>query len=83
MYLAPIGAFGGMAFTIGEIGIRTLIPLGKLMLTMYSTMILFIVVVLGLILRYYRLSIFSYLKNIRQEILIVLGTSSPRRPCPP
>jgi len=82
MYLAPIGAFGGMAFTIGKFGIRTLIPLGKLMATMYSTMALFILVVLGLILRYYKLSIFSYLKNIRQEILIVLGTSSSEAALP-
>jgi len=82
MYLAPVGAFGGMAFTIGKFGIRTLVPLGKLMLTMYSTMILFIFVVLGLILRYYKLSIWTYLKNIRQEILIVLGTSSSEAALP-
>jgi aerobic C4-dicarboxylate transport protein len=76
MYLAPIGAFGGMAFTIGKFGIRTLVPLSKLLLTMYGTMILFIFVVLGLILRYYRLNIWTYLKTIRQEIFVVLGTSS-------
>jgi aerobic C4-dicarboxylate transport protein len=76
MYLAPLGAFGGMAFTIGKFGIRTLLPLGKLMLTMYSTMILFVFVVLGLILRYYKLNIWTYLRNIKEEILIVLGTSS-------
>jgi aerobic C4-dicarboxylate transport protein len=82
MYLAPLGAFGGMAFTIGKFGIRTLIPLAKLMVTMYSTMIVFIFVVLGLILRYFRLNIWTYLKNIKEEILIVLGTSSSEAALP-
>ena len=82
MYLAPLGAFGGMAFTIGKFGIRTLIPLGKLMLTMYGTMILFVFVVLGLILRYLKLNVWTYLKNIKEEILIVLGTSSSEAALP-
>ncbi len=82
MYLAPIGAFGGMAFTIGKFGIKTLLPLAKLMLTVYSTMAVFIFVVLGLILRYYKLSIFTYLANIKEEILIVLGTSSSEAALP-
>jgi aerobic C4-dicarboxylate transport protein len=82
MYLAPLGAFGGMAFTIGKFGIRTLIPLAKLMGSVYATMILFIIVVLGLILRYFKLNIFTYLKNIREEILIVLGTSSSEAALP-
>lgn len=82
MLLAPLGAFGGMAFTIGKYGVRTLIPLGKLMATMYATMAVFIIVVLGLILRYYKLNIFSYLKNIKEEILIVLGTSSSEAALP-
>lgn len=82
MLLAPLGAFGGMAFTIGKYGIKTLIPLGKLMITMYSTMAVFIIVILGLILRYYKLNIFTYLKNIREEILIVLGTSSSEAALP-
>jgi aerobic C4-dicarboxylate transport protein len=82
MLLAPLGAFGGMAFTIGKYGVRTLIPLGKLMATMYSTMAVFIIVVLGLILRYYKLNIFTYLKNIKEEILIVLGTSSSEAALP-
>lgn len=76
MYLAPIGAFGGMSFAIGKFGLATLIPLGKLMLCVYLTMALFIFIVLGLIMRYYKLSIFSFLKNIKEEILIVLATSS-------
>ncbi len=82
MLLAPLGAFGGMAFTIGKYGVRTLIPLGKLMITMYSTMAVFILIILGLILRYYKLNIFTYLKNIREEILIVLGTSSSEAALP-
>jgi aerobic C4-dicarboxylate transport protein len=76
MLLAPIGAFGGMAFTIGKYGLATLLPLGKLMLTMYGTMAVFVFGVLGLILRYCGLSIFRFLRYIREELLIVLGTSS-------
>jgi aerobic C4-dicarboxylate transport protein len=76
MLLAPIGAFGGMAFTIGKYGIDTLIPLAKLMATVYGTMALFIFVVLNLILRYYKISLWRFLKYIREELLIVLGTSS-------
>lgn len=82
MLLAPLGAFGGMAFTIGKYGIRTLIPLGKLMLTVYGTMILFVFVVLGSILRYFKLNVWTYLKNIKEEILIVLGTSSSEAALP-
>jgi aerobic C4-dicarboxylate transport protein len=76
MLLAPIGAFGGMAFTIGKYGIDTLLPLAKLMVTVYSTMALFIFVVLYLILKYYKVSLWKFLKYIREELLIVLGTSS-------
>jgi aerobic C4-dicarboxylate transport protein len=65
-----------MSFAIGKYGLKTLIPLGKLMGTMYLTMILFIFVVLGLILKYYKLSIFKLLANIKEELLIVFGTSS-------
>lgn len=76
MYLAPLAAFGGMAFAIGKYGLKTIIPLGKLMGTMYMTMALFIFIILGLILQYYRLSIFKLLGNIKEELLIVFGTSS-------
>ena len=76
MRLAPIGAFGGMAFTIGKYGIATLLPLGKLMLTVYLTMAVFIFLVLGAILRYCRVGMWSFLKYIKAELLIVLGTSS-------
>jgi aerobic C4-dicarboxylate transport protein len=76
MKLAPIGAFGGMAFTIGKYGIEALFPLGKLMISVYATMAIFIFVGLNIICRLYGFSLWQYLKFIRQEILIVLGTSS-------
>ncbi|MGI4749648.1 MAG: C4-dicarboxylate transporter DctA [Janthinobacterium lividum] len=76
MKLAPIGAFGGMAFTVGTYGISALLPMAKLMICVYLTMILFIFVVLNAICRIYKFSLWQYLKFIRQEILIVLGTSS-------
>jgi aerobic C4-dicarboxylate transport protein len=82
MYAAPAGAFGGMAFTVGKFGLHTLIPLGKLMLSVYSTMFIFIVLVLGGILRYYKASIFRLLRYIRNEILVVLGTSSSEAALP-
>lgn len=76
MHLAPLGAFGGMAFAVGKFGLHTLIPLGKLMLCVYITMALFVFLILGSILRFYKLSIWQFLKNIKEELLIVLGTSS-------
>ena len=76
MYLAPLGAFGGMAYTVGKFGLHTLIPLGKLMLTVYVTMAIFIFVILGSILRYYKISIWDFIKYLKAELLIVLGTSS-------
>ena len=76
MYFAPIAAFSGMASVIGKYGLKSMIPLGKLMGTMYITMALFIFIVLGLILKYYKLSIFKLLANIKEELLIVFGTSS-------
>ena len=82
MLAAPIGAFGGMAFTIGKYGIKTLLPLAKLMLTVYCTMAVFIFLVLWLILRYYRVSILRYLNFIKEELLIVLGTSSSEAALP-
>jgi aerobic C4-dicarboxylate transport protein len=82
MLFAPIGAFGGMAYTIGKYGIATLLPLGKLMLTVYITMALFVFVCLGLILRYYKISILKFLNYIKEELLIVLGTSSSEAALP-
>ena len=76
MYLAPLGALGGMSYAIGKYGLHTLIPLGKLMGTMYITMALFIFVILGGILKYYQLSIWGLIKHIKEELLIVFGTSS-------
>jgi aerobic C4-dicarboxylate transport protein len=76
MKVAPIGAFGAMAYTVGTFGVRTLLPLGKLMLAVYITMALFIFVVLNLIMRQYGFSLWRFLVFIRQEILLVLGTSS-------
>jgi aerobic C4-dicarboxylate transport protein len=82
MLLAPIGAFGGMAFTIGKYGIKTIFPLLKLMGTVYVTMAIFIFVVLWYILRYYKVSLIGFLKYIREELLIVLGTSSSESALP-
>ena len=82
MLFAPIGAFGGMAYTIGKYGIATLLPLGKLMLTVYITMALFVFVCLGLILNYYKISILKFLNYIKEELLIVLGTSSSEAALP-
>lgn len=76
MYFAPIGAFGGIAYTIGAYGIDTMIPLAKLMVTVYITMALFVFVVLYLIMRSCRVSLWKFIKYIREELLIVLGTSS-------
>ena len=76
MYLAPFGALGGMSYAIGKYGLHTLIPLGKLMGTMYITMALFIFIILGGILKYYQLSIWGLIKHIKEELLIVFGTSS-------
>lgn len=76
MRVAPIGAFGAMAFTIGQYGIGTLFSLGKLMATFYLTCVLFVVLVLGSIARWAGFSLFSFLKYIKEEILIVIGTSS-------
>ncbi|TMI81996.1 MAG: cation:dicarboxylase symporter family transporter [Bacteroidetes bacterium] len=82
MVFAPIGAFGGMAYTISKYGISTLIPLAKLMGTVYVTMIIFIFGALGLILKYYGVSILKYLNNIKEELLVVLGTSSSEAALP-
>jgi aerobic C4-dicarboxylate transport protein len=74
--LAPIGAFGAMAFTIGKYGISTLLSLGHLMLSVYATCLLFVFVVLNLICWMCGFSLWKFLKYIKEELLIVLGTSS-------
>jgi aerobic C4-dicarboxylate transport protein len=76
MRAAPIGAFGAMAFTIGKYGIATLLSLGKLMAAFYLTCLLFIFVVLGGIAWLTGFSIWRFIKYIKEELLIVLGTSS-------
>jgi aerobic C4-dicarboxylate transport protein len=76
MKVAPIGAFGAMAFTIGKYGVGSLLSLGKLMGTFYLTCLVFILVVLGLIARFHGFSILKFIRYIKEELLIVLGTSS-------
>ena len=82
MYLAPIGAFGGMAYTIGKYGVSTLLPLMKLMVCVYITMALFVIFILGAVLKYCKVNIFSFLNYIKKELLIVLGTSSSEAALP-
>ncbi|MGJ7566723.1 dicarboxylate/amino acid:cation symporter [Variovorax sp. GB1R11] len=76
MKVAPVGAFGAMAFTIGKYGVSSLLQLGQLMATFYLTCLLFIFVVLGGIARFHGFSIWKFIKYIKEELLIVLGTSS-------
>lgn len=76
MRAAPFGAFGAMAFTIGRYGIKTLLPLLKVLLCVYATSALFIVVVLGLVARVHGFSLWKFLRYIREEIFLAIGTSS-------
>jgi len=76
MKLAPIGAFGAMAFTIGKYGVGTLASLGKLMICFYATCLLFIFGVLGLVARAHGFRITRFVRYIKEELFIVLGTSS-------
>lgn len=82
MKVAPLGAFGAMGFTIGKYGLNSLASLGQLMLSFYITCILFIVIILGGILKFYGFNLFQVLKYIREELLIVLGTSSSEAALP-
>ncbi len=82
MKVAPIGAFGAMAFTIGKFGIASLLPLAKLMGSFYLTCGLFVVIVLGAIGWYTGFSIFRFISYIKEELLIVLGTSSSESALP-
>lgn len=82
MKFAPIGAFGAMAFTIGKYGVSTLYSLGELVLTFYLTCLLFIFVVLGSIAKLCGFKILKFLRYIKEEILIVLGTSSSESALP-
>jgi aerobic C4-dicarboxylate transport protein len=76
MRVAPVGAFAGMAYTIGHFGLASLLPLGKLMISVYLTMAVFIFIVLNLIMRFFGFSLWKLIKYIKNELLIVLGTSS-------
>ena len=82
MKVAPIGAFGAMSFTIGKYGLGSLASLGQLMLSFYTTCIIFIVVVLGSVMKFTGYNLFRLLKFIKEEILIVLGTSSSEAALP-
>jgi len=82
MRVAPIGAFGAMAFTIGQYGLKSLLPLGKLIACFYATSILFVVLILGLVMRWAGLNLFKFIRYIREEIFIVLGTSSSESALP-
>ncbi|WDF70784.1 C4-dicarboxylate transporter DctA [Sphingobacterium oryzagri] len=83
MYLAPIGAMGAMGFTIGKYGVAALSSLGMLMLSFYLTCLFFIVIVIGAVLHFYvGISIFKLIRYIKEELLIVLGTSSSESALP-
>jgi aerobic C4-dicarboxylate transport protein len=82
MYAAPVGAFGAMAFTIGQYGIGTLANLAALILTFYATALLFVFVVLGIIAWVAGFSIFSLIRYLKDELLLVLGTSSSESAMP-
>ncbi|WP_141766157.1 cation:dicarboxylate symporter family transporter, partial [Pseudomonas sp. HMSC75E02] len=82
MKVAPIGAFGAMAFTIGAYGVGSLVQLGQLMACFYITCLLFVLIVLGGIARAHGFNILKFIKYIREELLIVLGTSSSESALP-
>ncbi|HEY6976600.1 MAG TPA: dicarboxylate/amino acid:cation symporter [Chitinophagaceae bacterium] len=82
MRLAPLGALGAMAFTVGKYGFSSLASLGKLMICFYATCILFILFVLGSILKYFGFSILKLLRYIGEELWVVLGTSSSESALP-
>ena len=82
MKAAPVGAFGAMAFTIGKYGVGTLKNLGWILLCVYLTSAFFVFVVLGAIARFHNFSLWKFLKYIKEELLIVLGTSSSESALP-
>jgi aerobic C4-dicarboxylate transport protein len=82
MYAAPVGAFGAMAFTIGKYGIGTLVNLAALVGTFYATSLLFVILVLGLIARIAGFSLWGLLRYIKDELFLVLGTSSSESAMP-
>jgi aerobic C4-dicarboxylate transport protein len=82
MKLSPIGAFGAMAYTIGNFGLGSLKSLGLLMVAVYVTMFLFVIIILGLVAKYFKFSIFKFIAYIKEEILLVIGTSSSESALP-
>jgi len=76
MHIAPLGAFGAMAFTIGSFGVRTLAQLGALIASFWLTCVLFVVVVLGLVARFTGFSLWRFIRYIREELFVAFGTSS-------
>ncbi len=82
MKVAPLGAFGAMSFTIGKYGLGSLASLGQLMLSFYTTCLLFVFIVLGLVMKFTGFSLWRLLGVIKEEILIVLGTSSSEAALP-
>ncbi|MFY4775566.1 dicarboxylate/amino acid:cation symporter [Metabacillus sp. RGM 3146] len=82
MKVSPIAAAGAMAYTIGQFGLGSLVSLGKLMGSVYLTMFLFIIVILGGIAKFYGFNIFKFISYIKEELLLVLGTSSSESALP-
>ncbi|MDR7001169.1 dicarboxylate/amino acid:cation symporter [Neobacillus niacini] len=82
MKFSPVAAFGAMAFTIGNFGLGSLVSLGKLMGSVYATMFIFIVFVLGAVAKFYGFNILKFIAYIKEEILLVLGTSSSESALP-
>ena len=82
MRVAPLGAFGAMAFTIGKFGIGTLLSMGKLIACFYATSVMFVFLLLGGVMQLCGLNIFKFLRYIKEEILLVLGTSSSESALP-
>ena len=76
MHVAPLGAFGAMAFTIGSFGVRTLAQLGALIAAFWLTCVLFVVIVLGLVARVTGFSLWRFIRYIREELFVAFGTSS-------
>jgi hypothetical protein len=82
MVVAPVGAFGAMAYTVGAFGLRTLLPLGRLMADVYLTMAVFVFGVLGSSAALYGFRLWEFLRYIREEIVLVVGTSSSEAALP-
>lgn len=82
MYVAPLGAFGGMAFTVGKYGVGSLVSYGNLLICYYVTAIVFVFVVLNLVAKLAGFSLWKFLKYIREELVLVLGTSSSESALP-